>query len=148
MLPDVEQGKTASAVGVFCLARRKRRLTHQSSLLIAQIACNRHICQFALRYTVNLTAGADLWQHRWWNAERLQNVRVPLQSVEVEQQCAASVSDIGKMPTASYPAGQVPDEPAIHSAEQDFAIFYRPTVLGQGVEQPTNFRAAKVSSQR
>ena len=67
---------------------------------------------------IDLAAAAYFGQHRRRDVQQCQQVRVPLPGVDVEQQRARGVADIGDMRRA---AGQVPHQPAVDGAEQQLA---------------------------
>jgi len=71
------------------------------------------------RLAVHLAGRADLGEHRPGNVEDLEQLVVPVERVNIEDQGAAGVAVVGHVPPA---AGEPPDEPGVDGAEEDFTF--------------------------
>ena len=120
-LPGVEQQEAAGAVGALGLAGRKAGLPEQGGLLVAERGGDLHAREDGRRDAVDLGRGTDLRQHRAGHVEERQQLIVPVEGFQVHQHRAAGIRDVGDVHAAVRAAGEVPDQPALHGAEQDLA---------------------------
>ena len=125
-------------------AGTEARLPEERGLLVPGDARDRH----SRRYWADRagprpnTGGREyLWQHRRGYVERCQQLVVPRQAVEIEEQRARSVGGVGGVEPA---AGQPPDQPRVHRAEGYLAGRGAPPQLRVLVEQPSDLRAGEV----
>ena len=84
-------------------------------------------------------------QHRPGNAERGQQIVVPVQGLQIHQHGAAGVGDVGdvqaRLPAGTAgAAGQVPGDPAVHRAEQQIPAFGRRPQRRVAVQHPAQLR--------
>ena len=120
-MPGVEQQEAAGAVGVLGAARLEAGLAERGRLLIAGAAGNRDRPAEPLarqsRRSTSLDGRTSGSMARGMSRISQQLV-VPIERVDVEDQRAAGVAVVGDVPLA---AGQSPDEPGVDGAEEDFA---------------------------
>ena len=100
--------------------RLKAGLAEGGRLLVARVAGDRDRAAEPLvrRLAVDFARRADFRQHGAGNIENGQQFVVPIERVDVEQQRAAGVAQIGDVASA---AGEPPEEPRIDGAEEDLA---------------------------
>jgi hypothetical protein len=116
----VHQHEAARPIGVLGHAWRKAGLPEQGGLLVSCQPGDGHgrTQQGRLGLAQHPAGRHDLGQHGGRDVEQAQQGRVPAQSLQVEQQGARGVAGIGGM---DPPARQLPDQPAVHGAEGQFA---------------------------
>ena len=90
---------------------------------------------------VDLARRPHLGQHRPRHVQQRQQLVVPLLGVDVEQQRAAGVADVGDVLLA---AGQPPDQEAVHGAEQDLAAGGAGAQAIERVEQVLDLGAGEI----
>ena len=73
---------------------------------------------------------------------------VPLHGVQVHQHGAGGVGDVGDVLAAVDTAGQVPDDPGVHGAEEDVAGLGALAQALDVVEQPAGLGTGEVGGQR
>ena len=139
----VHQQKAAGAEGVLRLTRRKAGLPEERGLLVARCACNFDARTKVHRVGLRVEAAGrhGRGQHTARDIQLPQDVLIPLQRVDVEQHRAAGVGVVGHMDPA---AGQLPDEPGLHRAEQQppgLGLFPR---TGHVVQDPFQFGGGEV----
>ena len=119
--PVFKQQKAAGAVGVFGAARREAGLAKRGRLLIARTTGQRNRPRRTTRPTFRRNARSRRGPRG--NIARgmsriAQQLVVPIERVNVEQQRAAGVAIVGHVQPA---AAQPPQQPGVDRAEQDFA---------------------------
>ena len=142
---DVLQQEASRSVGVFGLARGPAQLPEECCLLIAGNARNRHAAETRngaqrRRHLAHALAGPyNFRQHAFGNLEELQQVLIPLALYNIEKKRARGV---GHVCNVLVPAGKVPDQPTVYSAESKLAalgtrpravyVIQNPLHLGRG----------------
>src|SRR5947209_11952877 len=108
---SVHQKKATRPIRVLGLSRIEAGLAYQRGLLIPQ---NSRDCDSArstaFHYPINLGARADARQHRFRNAECVQQFLVPGQSIEVHELGAAGVGDVGNVQSGIRSACEMPNQ--------------------------------------
>ena len=115
LVASVHQQKAAGAVGVFYIAGLKAALPEQRGLLVARNTGHRHIHALNVGIAVHLAGVLHAGQDAAGNVQRLEQGVVPVQCADVVQHGAAGVGAVGNVHLA---AGQLPDQPSVHRAEQ------------------------------
>ena len=92
-------------------------------------------------FTEQRSTGLHHGQQAGRNIQRRQQLGVPLVGVHIEQQGARGIADIGGMDPA---LGQLPDQPSVHGAKGQFAVFGLGAGAGNMVQQPANLGAGKI----
>src|SRR4029453_19529244 len=92
----VEQHEAAGSIGVLRRSRLEARLAEERSLLIAGVAGNRHCSaeELGIGLPIHLARRPHFRQHRAWYIEQAQQLVIPLERVDVEQQRAAGVTPL------------------------------------------------------
>ncbi len=118
-------------------------LAERGGLLISGTAGqgNRLAEPLSRGFAVALAGGSHLGQHRSRYVEQPQQLVVPIERVDVEQQRAAGVAIVGQVQLA---AAQTPQEPGIDGAEQDLALRGSRAQPGQRVEQVLDLGAREI----
>ena len=94
------------------------RLTEERCLLVAGRAGDRDACAEELRLADRPARADDLGEHGARDAEELEQLVVPVERREVEEQRSRGVGDVGRV---HGPAGQLPDEPRVDRPEGEVA---------------------------
>ena len=145
----VEQHEVAGAVRVLRIAGVEARLAERRRLLVAEVARDADAGQVAgPDLAVDLARGPDLGQHRHRHADRVGDVLVPGQRLEVHQHRPAGVRHVGDVQAAVGAAGQVPDAPGVHVAEHQVAGLGLLARAVDVVEDPADLRPREVRRQR
>ena len=142
----IEQHETACAIGVFCHARLKTRLTKQRTLLVTDHRGDRHSAPEQARIGFAEHAGSrhDRWKQRARYIEQFKQRVVPLPGVQVEQHRARGVARVGRV----YPSGgQVPGKPRVNCPEGQFTPPGPLAGARDIVEQPFELRGRKIGVQ-
>ncbi len=141
--------EAAGAIRILGLADAEADLAHRGRLLIAEDAGHRHAIQRAtLDVTVGLAARSNLGQHLTRHTDRLQQVVVPIQRLEVHQHRARRVGHVGDVDAAIRPAGEPPGHERVDVAEERIAGLGLLQRAGDVVEDPAHLRAGEVGGQR
>ena len=140
MAPVLTSRKRAGAVRRLALAGLEAGLAEQGGLLVAERARDRRPVG---RVAVDLGRAVDARQHRARHVERGEQLVVPVEGAQVHHQRAAGVGHVGDVP-----AGELPDEPAVHRAEQDLAPVGALAEPVHIVQQPAQLRAGEVGGER
>ena len=90
---------------------------------------------------VNLRGGFHGRHHGKGNIQKVQQLAVPLQRVDVEEHCAGSVGDIRDV---HFPAGELPDQPGIHGTEAQFSRQGPLAGAGHMVQNPLDFGSGEI----
>ena len=115
LVAGVHQQEAAGAVGVFHVAGLKTALPEQCSLLVARNTGHRHVHALNVGVAVHLAGVLHTGQDAAGDVQRLEQGVVPVQRADVVQHGAAGVGAVGNVHLA---AGQLPDQPSVHRAEQ------------------------------
>ncbi|OIQ78337.1 hypothetical protein GALL_399530 [mine drainage metagenome] len=139
----VHQHEAAGAVGVLDHARLPAGLAEGRRLLVAGDAGDGHgLAQpLGLAVAIDLAARTDLGQELARHVEQAQQFLVPLARVQVEEQGARSVGDVGDMAAS---AGELPDQPGVDGAGGELAAGGARPRLRNVVEQPLQLGAGEV----
>ena len=143
----VHHGKAAGAVGIFRLARMDAALPEQGRLLVARRAADRRAGELLesrhmrVDRAVLFGVGHRLREHAHRDSERFAELGVPLQRMYIEEHRAGSVAVIGHM---DAPAGQIPDEPCVHRAEEKLAALGALSRAGDVIEDPAQLGAGEI----
>ena len=134
-MAGVHEQKAAGAVGVLRHARGEAGLAEGRRLLVAADARDRDRSpeQRRIGLSAHPAAGHHARQQGGRDAEALEQHRVPVHRVQVEEQRARGVAGVGHMQPA---AAQVPHQPAVDGAEGELAALGAGARIGDVVEQP------------
>ena len=135
------QQETACSVCVLPFPRPEASLPEQRRLLIACDAADGQSCPHQVGVTVDLTAGTHLGQDAGGDIQNMQQLLVPATAPDVVQHGARGIGRIGHM---DAPTGQLPDQPAVHRAEQQFARLGARPHAGDMIQHPLDLGAAEV----
>src|SRR5699024_2602852 len=118
------------AISIFGFTFAKGSLPKKRRLLIAQHTSNRYVAEISARAHVYeiANARANLGQYRQRNSNFLAQLFIPLQSANVHEQGARSISDIGQMNrllalALACPTGKIPQQPRINRASEQLPVF-------------------------
>ena len=142
-LAGVHQHKAAGAEGVLGRAGGPAGLAEQGGLLVARrpgdldAAAKVH----GVGIFIKAAGGHGLRQHTPGDIQHPQDLVVPVKGVDVEQHGAAGVGIIGDVDLA---AGQFPDQPGLHRAEQQLAGLGLLPRAGDVVQDPFQLGGRKV----
>jgi hypothetical protein len=150
LFAGVEDQEVTGAVGVLRLAGFERRLSEGGRLLVAQDAGYRYLAQQRRRLdgAVDLRRRTDLGHHRQRYAEDAEDLLVPLQGLEVHEQGARRVGDIGGVHAALGAAGEVPENPGVGRAEQQVAGIRLLAGALDVLEDPDDLGSREVGGER
>ena len=139
----IQQQETSGAIGVFDHAGAEASLTEQCSLLVAGHAGDRDRTTEPRRvgHGQLATVRDHLGQQRARNIQAGEQIVVPRSGVNVQQQRAARVGEVGNVALA---AGEFPHQPRIDGAEGEFAAFGQFARARGVIEQPADFGAGKI----
>ena len=141
LFAGIHQHKAAGAVGIFGFSGLEAGLAEQRRLLVSRRPRdgNGRAKKLRQRLAVNTAAGPDLREHTLGDVQLCQNFIVPAKGVDVEQH---GTRGVGKVRHMGFSAGELPDEPCLHGAEQQLAplrprpdarhILQNPAQLGTG----------------
>ncbi len=146
-LSRIHEEKTASSVGIFGFAGVEARLADKCGLLVPEDASDGDACKNSGgESAVDFTAGADLGQDRTRNAEEGEEVRIPIERVQVHQLSTAGVGDVGGVNAGGWPSGKVPEQKGIDVAEEQIAALGGRLGTGNVLQQPLQFERAEVGA--
>ena len=137
----VHQQKAAGAIGILGFARRKAGLPEQSSLLVAGHARNGHLHALDLCGAVDLAGRANLRQHGTRDVQSLEQRVIPVQPMDIVEHGAGGVGAVGGMDRA---AGQLPEQPAVHGAEEDLPLLCPLLCARHLIEDPADLGGGEV----
>ena len=139
----VHQHETTGAIGVLRHAGCKTGLPEGGGLLIACHTGNRQRSSKQLgQGRIDQAAGRHhLRQQRRWNFKQCQQLRVPLQGMDIEQQGARRIAGIRHMASA---AGQVPHQPTVDGAKRQLAALGAGACARHVVQQPLQLGAGEI----
>ena len=140
----VEQQEVTGPVGVLCVTNVVAGLSEGGRLLIAQVTGNRDPLEHSLRLGVDLAGCVNLGQHRARHVERLEDVVVPLQGLEIHHHGAARVGNVRHVDAAGGATGEVPDAPGVDVSEHDVAGIDLVTKTVDVVDQPPGLGSREV----
>ena len=145
LFAHVHQGEAAGAVGVLGFAGSEAGLAEQGGLLIARRAADRDARQglqprdTGLHRAVDGAVGHGLRQHGRRAPQNAAQLLIPGQAVDIKKHGAAGIGVVGDMP-----AGELPDQPALHGTEQHLAPFGPAADAGHIVQYPADLAAGEV----
>ena len=147
LVAGVHQQEGAGAVRGLGLALGEAGLAEQRGLLVAERGGDRHavedaalgVCRRPRRRSGSPAA------RRPGRPSTGRIFVVPLQGVQVHQHGARGVGDVGDVHAAVDAAGEVPDDPGVHGAEEDVAALGALAQALDVVEQPADLRAGEVA---
>ena len=96
---------------------------------------------------VDLAGGTDLGEHRLGDAHDLEDLRVPVQGLQVHQHGAAGVGHVGHVEAAVDPTGEVPDAPGVDVAEGQVTGLRPGRAARRRFQQPADLGAGEVGCQ-
>ena len=143
----IHEREAAGAVRIFCLARHDACLAQQGGRLVAGAAADRYALERLKprKPRRHLPIHHGRWhrhrQHAHRDAEACAQLLVPAEIINVKQHRARAVGVIRHMGAA---AGQIPDEPRIHVAEQQLAALGTLARTGNVIEDPLDLRAGEI----
>ena len=140
-IASVHQQKAAGTIGVFGFAFGKTALAKQCGLLVARNTGHRHLYAAQVGVTVNLAGIRHTRQHGAGDIQRVQQCIIPVQLVDIIQHGAAGVGSVRYMHLA---AGQLPHQPAVHRAKQNFSRLCALPCARHMVQNPLDFGCGKV----
>ena len=140
-IAGVHQQKATGAVGVLGLALAKAALSEQRSLLVTGNAGHRDLHTAQVGGAVDLAGIGHAGQNAARNIQRFEQGVVPVQRADVIQHGAAGVGAVGDVHSA---AGQLPDQPCVHSAEQDLSCLGPLPCTGHIVQDPLDLRCGEI----
>ena len=137
----LQHQEAAGAVSIFRHAGTKAHLAEEGGLLIAGDAGNFSVGK-KFGGDGEIATGVDNFrQHGAGNVEDVEQLLIPGESVDVKQQGARGVGDIGDVATA---AGEFPDEPSVNGAEGELAGVGLSARSGNMLQDPANFAGGEV----
>ena len=144
-VPGVHEHEAARAVGVFDLACLQASLSQQGRLLVARHAANDRPQprpkQAGLHPTKIGHRGMHLGQHGPRDAEQIEQFIVPLPGMDVQQQGATGVADVGAV---ALTPRQLPNQPGVNGAKSQFTGLCLCTGTRNVVEQPAQFGGREI----
>ena len=147
--PVFEKQKAAGAVRVLGLARAEAGLADERRLLVAEDAGDRHTRdRLGARQAIPLAARPDQGQHPAGDLECGEQLRIPVQRVQVHQLRPARVGHVGNVKTTVGTARQVPHQERVDVAEQCVSALGQLARLANVVEDPADLQAAEVAGKR
>jgi len=120
-------------------------LPEKRRLLVARRARNRHAAEhfqienMMLDLAVYAARRHCLWQHPTGDFETVEKLFVIVELMNIKEHRARSVGIVGHVLT-----GKVPDQPGIHGAEEQFAVFRALLAVFDMIEDVANLRAGKI----
>ncbi len=143
LIAGMQQHEAAGAVGVLRHAGLVAGLAEERRLLVAgDAADDQRLAEHARRqYAEGMGRRMHVGQHGARHAQQLQQLRIPIVGVDVEEHGARSVRRIGHVRAI---AGELPDEPGIHGAEGELAALGAPARARNLIQQPRELGAAEV----
>ena len=146
LFTGIHQHKTARSIGVFGFAWCKTGLSEKCTLLVTCCAGdrNRSLKKLRIGRTVYTAGRLNLRQHLARNAQNSQNFFIPLQSMNIKHQCTRSIGIIRNM---NLTAGQLPDNPAVDSTEQQLACFRTLACMRYVFQNPVQLGTGEISIQ-
>ena len=115
--------------------------TRAHGLLVARNTGHRHLYAAQVGVTVNLAGIRHTRQHGAGDIQRVQQCIIPVQLVDIIQHGAAGVGSVRYMHLA---AGQLPHQPAVHRAKQNFSRLCALPCARHMVQNPLDFGCGKV----
>ena len=149
LVAGVDEHEVAGAVGVLGLALLEACLTEGRRLLVTEDAADRGVDDEAVLRTVpiDLGAGFDLREHRDGDAHLTGDLLVPVQGLNVHQHRPGRIRDVGDVDSAVDAAGEVPEHPGVHGAEEQVSGFSGLFDALDVVEDPLGLRPGEVGGQ-
>src|SRR5260370_4481037 len=97
---------------------------------------------------MDFDAVAYCWQHRARNIKRPEQLRIPIQRLQIQQLCAAGICHVGYMHSASWSARQIPQEESVDIPEEQLASRRLLPGARNIFKQPAQLQAAEVRAER
>ena len=153
LFAGVHEQEAAGTIGGLDDAVLERALTEESGGLVADGAGDRSACETfeagdtGRDETVDLAGGDDLRQDAHGDAHEFAELFIPGQGVDVEEHGAGGVGIVRDVDCAfrmDSAAGQVPDEPGVDGAEEEFALVRKFLCFGDVVEKPADLGGGEV----
>ena len=139
--PGVHQQEAAGAVCILRLTWGKAGLPKKRGLLVARAPGNGDLHAGIVHAAVNGAGGLDFRQHVHGDIQCLADFFIPAHVADIIQHGAAGVGVVGHM---RAPAGQLPDEPGIHRAEEQTAFLGHLAGIRHIVQDPLDLGAGKI----
>ena len=136
----MHQHEAASAIGVLDIAGAQAGLPQQGGLLIASHAADaksrRTFLEQAGLHPAKVSNGRqDLGQQAARYIKKIEQFLVPLAGMDIEQQGAAGIADVGHVPATC----ELPYQPGIDGAKSQLARSGPVSRTGYMVEHPPQF---------
>ena len=147
--PYIYQGKAAGAVCIFCLAGSKAPLAEEGRLLVPRRTAHRdprHLFKagnIGLHGAVDLTVGHRPGQDGHGNMQNVAQLLVPAEVMNIEEHGPGGIGVVRHMA-----AGELPDEVALHGAEEQLAPLRPIPGPGDIIQYPADFRGRKIGIQQ
>lgn len=148
LLAGVQQQERPGAIRALGLAGAEARLPEQRGLLIPERRTDPYSGQHLRGRREHPGRRADLRQHRARYVEGGEQAVVPLQRLDVHQHRPAGVRHVRHVQAALRTTGEVPDQPALHRAEQHLAPLRAGAQARRVVEHPAQPGRGEVRRQR
>ena len=143
---QVHEGEAAGAVGVLRHAGAKAALAEKGGLLVPHGGADgdaRQIAEAGMvgHHPIGLAVGHQAGQHLLRDVQGPQDLLIPAELLRVQQHGAGSIGNVGDVGLAP---GELPDEPALHGAEEDLPIL-GPAAQGRvPVQEPFQLGAGEI----
>ena len=147
LVAGVHEREAARTIGVLRLTRLDARLTEQRSRLVTGAAADGHALerlqtgQPRRHPSVHHGGRHRRRQHAHRDAQTLAELLIPAQAVNIKQHRARAVGIVRHVRAA---AGEVPDEPRVHIAEQQVAALGALSCTRNVIQDPLDLRAGEV----
>ena len=144
----VHEREAARTIGVLRLTRLDARLTEQRSRLVAGAAADGHALerlqtgQPGRHLSIDHRGRHRRRQHAHRDAQTLAELLIPAQTVNIKQHRTRAVGIVRHVRAS---AGEVPDEPRVHIAEQQVAALGALSCTRDIVQDPLDLRAGEIS---
>ena len=144
LVTDVQHDEATGAIGVLDRTRCEAHLAEERTLLVTGDTCDRHLVgeDCGLGVAIDLRARLHLRHHAARNVQKLEQIVIPLQGIDIEQHGTAGIRHIGNVHLS---AGQAPDEPGVDVTEAQLAFLSALACTRHIVEDPFDLCAAEVS---
>ena len=143
LVSGIHQQKGTGTVSAFGIAGIKTGLTEESCLLVTGSTGDGN--GFAKELSICLSVHTTGWfyfrQHGNRNFQLIQNFLIPLQGVDIKKHGTGGIGIVGHMDSA---AGEFPNQPGFHGAEQQLAFFCLFSGTGDIFQKPANLGAGEI----
>ena len=143
LISCIHQKETTGSICILGLTFLKAGLTEQRRLLITGRTSHRDSSTEKGRIclTINLAGLFYLRKHTLRNIQLLQDLIIPLQSIDVEHHGSGCIGIIGYMNST---LGQLPDQPGFHGTEEKFSLLRPFTCTFHIIQDPFHFGCGKI----